>query len=100
MPLRALIFDSWFDSYRGVIILARVVDGRVRRGMKIRLWNNGSVHGGRRRYQSPKPIPCDELAAGEVGFLMANIKTVSDASARHHYQRCGPGDRAVADLSR
>jgi len=78
--LRALIFDSWFDSYRGVIILARVVDGRVRKGMKIRLWNNGSVHEVEGvGYQSPKPIPCDELAAGEVGFLFATIKTVSDA---------------------
>ena len=80
VPLRALIFDSWFDSYRGVIILARVVDGRVRKGMKIRLWNNGSVHEVEGvGYQSPKPIPCDELAAGEVGFLFATIKTVSDA---------------------
>jgi len=79
-PLRALIFDSWFDSYRGVIILARVVDGRLRKGMKIRLWNNGSVHEVEGvGYQSPKPIPCDELAAGEVGFLFATIKTVSDA---------------------
>ena len=79
-PLRALIFDSWFDSYRGVIILARVVDGRIRKGMKIRLWNNGSVHEVEGvGYQSPKPIPCDELAAGEVGFLHATIKTVSDA---------------------
>jgi GTP-binding protein LepA len=79
-PLRALIFDSWFDPYRGVIILTRVVDGRVRKGMKIRLWNNGSVHEVEGvGYQSPKPIPCDELAAGEVGFLFANIKTVSDA---------------------
>ncbi|MDP8991090.1 MAG: translation elongation factor 4 [Acidobacteriota bacterium] len=79
-PLRALIFDSWFDSYRGVIILARVVDGRVRKGLKIRLWNNGSVHEVEGvGYQSPKPIPCDELAAGEVGFLFATIKTVSDA---------------------
>src|SRR3954470_23604474 len=79
-PLRALIFDSWFDPYRGVIILARVIDGRVRKGMKIRLWNNGSVHEVEGvGYQSPKPIPCDELAAGEVGFLFATIKTVSDA---------------------
>ena len=79
-PLRALIFDSWFDSYRGVIILARVVDGRMRKGMKIRLWNNGSVHEVEGvGYQSPKTIPCDELAAGEVGFLFATIKTVSDA---------------------
>src|ERR1700682_5484315 len=67
-PLRALIFDSWFDPYRGVIILARVVDGRVRKGMKIRLWNNGSVHEVEGvGYQSPKPIPCDELAAGGGG---------------------------------
>jgi GTP-binding protein LepA len=79
-PLRALIFDSWFDPYRGVIILARVIDGRLRMKQKIKLWSNGTmfeVEG--LGYQSPKPIPCDELSAGEVGFLFANIKTVSDA---------------------
>jgi GTP-binding protein LepA len=79
-PLRALIFDSWFDPYRGVIILTRVMDGRLKLGQKIRLWANGAtfdVDG--LGYQSPKPVPCDELAAGEVGFLFANIKTVSDA---------------------
>src|SRR5579872_359536 len=79
-PLRALIFDSWFDPYRGVIILTRVVDGRLRKGQKIKLWSNGAtfeVDG--LGYQSPKPIPCEELAAGEVGYLFANIKTVSDA---------------------
>jgi GTP-binding protein LepA len=79
-PLRALIFDSWFDPYRGVIILARIVDGRVRLGQKIKLWSNGTtfeVDG--LGYQSPKAIPCGELSAGEVGFLFANIKTVSDA---------------------
>src|ERR1700686_4777106 len=78
-PLRALIFDSWFDTYRGVIILMRVVDGRIRVGQKIRLWATGAlceVEG--LGYQSPKPIPCEELSAGEVGFLFANIKTVSD----------------------
>src|SRR5690348_1059732 len=79
-PLRALIFDSWFDPYRGVIILTRVIEGRLRKGQKIRLWSSEKVFevdgvG----YQSPKPIPCDELAAGEVGFVFANIKTVSDA---------------------
>src|SRR5450631_2993602 len=79
-PLRALIFDSWFDPYRGVIILTRVIEGRLHKGQKIRLWSSEKVFevdgvG----YQSPKPIPCDELAAGEVGFLFANIKTVSDA---------------------
>ncbi|HBY61545.1 MAG TPA: elongation factor 4, partial [Solibacterales bacterium] len=79
-PLRALIFDSWFDAYRGVIILARIVDGTVRLGQKIRLWSNGrayEVEG--LGYQSPKPVPCNELSAGEAGFLFANIKTVSDA---------------------
>ena len=79
-PLRALIFDSWFDPYRGVIILTRVLDGRLRKGQKIKLWSNDTIHEVEGLgYQSPKPIPCDELAAGEVGFLFANIKTVSDA---------------------
>jgi GTP-binding protein LepA len=79
-PLRALIFDSWFDPYRGVIILLRVVDGRIRVGQKIRLWSNGrafEVEG--LGYQSPKPVPSEELSAGEAGFMFANIKTVSDA---------------------
>ncbi|MBV9742589.1 MAG: elongation factor 4 [Acidobacteriia bacterium] len=79
-PLRALIFDSWFDTYRGVIILLRVVDGRLRMGQKIRLWSNGQVYEVEGLgYQAPKATPCDELSAGEVGFLYANIKTVSDA---------------------
>jgi GTP-binding protein LepA len=79
-PLRALIFDSWFDPYRGVIILARVIDGRLRIGHKIKLMSNDTVHEVEGLgYQSPKPIPCEELSAGEVGFLFANIKTVSDA---------------------
>jgi GTP-binding protein LepA len=79
-PLRALIFDSWFDPYRGVIILARIVDGTLRVGQKIRLWSNGrayEVEG--LGYQSPKPVPCQELTAGEAGFLFANIKNVADA---------------------
>jgi GTP-binding protein LepA len=79
-PLRALIFDSWFDSYRGVMILVRVVDGRLRKGQKIRLWSNGQVYEVEGLgYQAPKATPCDELAAGEVGYLFATIKTVSDA---------------------
>jgi GTP-binding protein LepA len=79
-PLRALIFDSWFDSYRGVIILVRVVDGILRKGQKIRLWSNGQSYDVEAvGYQAPKPTPCDELSAGEVGYLSANIKTVSDA---------------------
>jgi GTP-binding protein LepA len=78
--LRALIFDSWFDSYRGVIILMRVVDGKIRKGMKIRLNAGGKVYEvDGLGYQSPKPVPCDVLNAGEVGFLFANIKNVSEA---------------------
>jgi GTP-binding protein LepA len=79
-PLRALIFDSWFDPYRGVIILARIVDGRIALGQKIKLWSNGQqydVDG--LGYQSPKAIPLTELVAGEVGFIYANIKNVGDA---------------------
>jgi len=79
-PLRALIFDSWFDPYRGVIILVRVVDGTLRVGQKIKLWATGAIcEVDGVGYQSPKPVPCDELSAGEAGFLFANIKTVSDA---------------------
>jgi GTP-binding protein LepA len=79
-PLRALIFDSWFDPYRGVIILMRVLDGRIFNGQKIKLWSNGQmfqVEG--LGYQSPKAIPCSELTAGEVGIVFANIKNVGDA---------------------
>ena len=78
--LRALIFDSWFDPYRGVIILARIIDGKLRLGQKIKLWSNGEmfeVEGV--GYQSPKAIPLEELSAGEVGYVHANIKTVADA---------------------
>jgi len=79
-PLRALIFDSWFDPYRGVIILVRVIDGRLRMRQKIKLWSNGQmfdVEG--LGYQAPKATPSEDLSAGEVGYLHANIKTVSDA---------------------
>jgi GTP-binding protein LepA len=78
-PLKALIFDSWYDSYRGVIVLFRVIDGSIRPGMKIRFFNAG------RDYQvetlgvnRPSPTPIDELGVGEVGFLTASIKTVAD----------------------
>ncbi|MGA8538218.1 MAG: GTP-binding protein, partial [Terriglobales bacterium] len=67
--LQALLFDSWFDPYRGVVVLARVFEGTLRKGQKIRLWANGHV------YQvetlgvlTPKPVEIDELVAGEVGF--------------------------------
>ena len=78
-PLKALIFDSWYDSYRGVIVLFRVIDGLVRPGMKIRFFNT------ERDYQvetlgvnRPRPTPIDSLSVGEVGFLTASIKEVAD----------------------
>jgi GTP-binding protein LepA len=77
--LQALLFDSWFDPYRGVVVLARVFEGTLRKGQKIRLWSNGHV------FQvetlgalTPKPVEVDELVAGEVGFIIANIKNVAD----------------------
>jgi GTP-binding protein LepA len=77
--LQALLFDSWFDPYRGVVVLARVFEGTLRKGQKIRLWSNGHV------FQvealgvlTPKPVAIDELVAGEVGFIIANIKNVAD----------------------
>jgi GTP-binding protein LepA len=78
-PLQALIFDSWFDPYRGVIVLARIFEGRMRVGQKIRLWSNGRVFDVEALgVLTPKPVAIDELVAGEVGFLIANIKNVAD----------------------
>src|SRR5690242_13233513 len=77
--LQALVFDSWFDPYRGVVVLARVFQGVMRRGQKMRLWWNAKV------FQvealgvlTPKPVEVDELSAGEVGFIIGNIKNVAD----------------------
>ena len=77
--LSALVFDSWFDAYRGVIVLARVMQGTLRKGQKIRLWSNGRVFEVEALgVHTPKPVEVDELRAGEVGFLIANIKNVAD----------------------
>jgi GTP-binding protein LepA len=79
-PLKALIFDSWYDAYRGVVIVVRVIDGALRAKTKIRLMAT------RQDYEvddlgvfSPKATPVDELGVGEVGFIVANIKVVADA---------------------
>ncbi|MCY7374996.1 MAG: translation elongation factor 4 [Pyrinomonadaceae bacterium] len=78
-PFKALIFDSWYDSYRGVIVLFRVVQGSIKKGIKIRFFNTG------RDYlvetlgvNRPRPTAIDSLSVGEVGFLTASIKTVAD----------------------
>ncbi|MCR4843184.1 MAG: GTP-binding protein, partial [Eubacterium sp.] len=79
-PLKALIFDSIYDSYRGVIVFIRVMDGRVRQGTKIRMMATGAVaevvevgYFGAGQF-----IACDELSAGMVGYVTASLKNVSD----------------------
>ena len=79
-PLKALIFDSWYDAYRGVVIVVRVIDGVLRPKMKIRLMaaaQDFEVDG--LGVFSPKATPVEELGVGEVGFVVANIKRVADA---------------------
>jgi GTP-binding protein LepA len=78
-PLQGLVFDSWFDNYRGVVVLVRIVQGAMAVGTHVRLWSNRQV------YQveelgvlTPKPVRVERLEAGEVGFMIANIKRVSD----------------------
>src|ERR1700750_356698 len=78
-PLQALIFDSWFDPYKGVIVLARIINGKLRKGMKINVMSND------RRFEvdamgvmTPKRVAIAELTAGEVGFFVATIKNVAD----------------------
>ena len=78
-PLKALIFDSWFDIYRGVIVLVRVIDGTLKTGLKIRLVSNGQSYDVERvGVMSPKMKETDQLSVGEVGYVVANIKKVSD----------------------
>ncbi len=78
-PLQALIFDSWFDPYRGVVVLVRVINGRLATGMKIRLMSNGRVFDvDSMGVLTPKPVAIHELTAGEVGFFVATIKNVAD----------------------
>ena len=76
-PLKALIFDSWYDNYQGVIVLTRVIDGRIRAGQQIMLMSTKTVY----EVQSlgvftPKPLQVNELTTGEVGYIVAGIKKV------------------------
>jgi GTP-binding protein LepA len=81
LPCRALIFDSVYDSYKGVIVYVRIKEGKIRPGDTMRLMATGAeftvVETGYMRAQMPEP--CDELTAGEVGYITASIKTVGDA---------------------
>jgi GTP-binding protein LepA len=79
-PLQALIFDSWFDPFRGAVVLVRVMEGRIAPRMKIRLCANNEVYEVENLgVLTPKAAVLDELAAGDVGFIIANIKRVADA---------------------
>jgi GTP-binding protein LepA len=78
-PLQALIFDSWFDPYRGVVVLARIINGRLSQGMKIKIMSNGRTFDVESMgVMTPKPVALAELSAGEVGFFVATIKNVAD----------------------
>src|SRR4051812_39481994 len=88
-PLKALLVDSWYDQYLGVVILIRVKDGRITRGQRIRMMAKGSVHQVEQvGVFSPKMIPTDDLGPGEIGFITAAIKTVAD---------CNVGDTITDD---
>jgi GTP-binding protein LepA len=80
-PLRALVFDSWFDQYRGVVILVHVVDGRLEPKMKVRLMASGGTYEVEQLgVFTPKPVVVESLSAGEVGFVVAGIKKVSEVA--------------------
>jgi len=78
-PLRALIFDSWFDPYHGTVVVIRVFDGVVRKGMRIRMMSSSRVFEvARLGIFAPGPVEVGEIGAGEVGFLMAGIKEIRE----------------------
>ena len=80
-PLKAMIFDSFYDAYRGVVIIVRVIDGKVKVGDKIKMMSNGSVFEVTEiGIRTPKEIKQNELSAGEVGYIAAAIKTVKDVA--------------------
>ncbi len=88
-PLKALLVDSWYDQYLGVVILVRVKDGRIKRGQKIRMMSTGAAHPIEQvGVFSPKMIPTDDLGPGEIGYITAAIKTVAD---------CNVGDTLTDD---
>ena len=105
-PLKALIFDSWYDSYQGVIVLIRVIDGTLKKGDKVRLMAS------RKEYEvltvgvfAPHAMTVDSLSAGEVGFITASIKVVQDAKVgdtvthvRNPTEKALPGFKEVKPM--
>jgi len=79
-PLKALIFDSWFDNYQGVVVLLRIVDGSMKKGDRIKFFSNGKefdvLEVG---YLTPKMVKCEGLETGEVGYMVAGIRRVADS---------------------
>src|SRR5438067_6969258 len=104
--LRALIFDSHYDVYRGVIVYVRVVDGEIKPRQRVRMMNTGRVHEvDEIGYFTPRMRATDGLRSGEVGYLTASIKNVKDArvgdtvtAAEHPAQQALPGYRAAKPM--
>jgi GTP-binding protein LepA len=91
-PLKALLVDSWYDSYVGVVILVRVFDGRIRKGLKIRMMATGGTYEVEQvGVFTPKRQTMDALEPGDVGYVIANIKAVQD---------CKVGDTLTEDRRR
>ena len=79
-PFRALVFDSYYDAYRGVVVLFRVVDGSIKKGDKVRFLNSQAEHEvAEIGVMTPNQIPVDQLRAGEVGYIWGNIKVGCDS---------------------
>ncbi len=88
-PLKALLVDSWYDQYLGVVILVRVKDGRLKRGQRIRMMSNGAAHVIEQvGVFTPRMVVTDDLGPGEIGYITAAIKTVAD---------CNVGDTLTDD---
>ncbi|MCW5715437.1 MAG: translation elongation factor 4 [Bauldia sp.] len=80
-PLKALLMDSWYDAYLGVVVLVRIIDGKLRKGMKVRMMRTGAIHQvDRVGVFTPKLVDVPELGPGELGFLTGSIKEVADTA--------------------
>ncbi|MCM5553599.1 translation elongation factor 4 [Pleomorphomonas sp. NRK KF1] len=80
-PLKAMLVDSWYDAYLGVMVLVRIIDGELQKGMKVRMMRTGAVYEIERvGYMTPKLQLCDKLTTGEVGVITASIKEVADTA--------------------
>jgi GTP-binding protein LepA len=78
-PLQALVFDSNYDAYKGVIVYVRIFHGSLKKGMKVRMMNSGKDYDVLEiGYLAPKPVQCEELSTGEVGYVCCNIRTAKE----------------------